>query len=175
MPEQRPGVHRIAIVPILPAESGGKAVEFHIPARTVAELRRAYPAGQLRCGSCGHLMPLGDMSKLERKWGPDTVVMIELSHDYFPVDPSRVEQASTGERQTPAQSLVLYSDGIREEYVPNGDGRYELLYGTVYRDAASLTKSASLMKSAAPARVYREVWYPTAVFRAPEEVPNAPA
>ena len=97
MPEQRPGVHRIAIVPIVPAESLGKAAEFHTPARTVAELRRAYPSGQLRCGSCGHVMSIGDMATFGRKWGPDTVVMIELSHDYFPVDPSLVEQASAGE------------------------------------------------------------------------------
>ena len=163
MPEQRPGVHRIAIAPIVPAESVGKAAEFHTPASTVAELRRAYPSGQLRCGSCGHLMSIGDMSTFERERGPDTVVMIELSHDYFPVDPSLVEQASAGDRQTPAQSPVLYSDGVREEYFLNDDGGYELLYGTIYRDAA------------APERVYREVWHPTAVFRAPEEVPNAQA
>lgn len=120
-------------------------------------------------------MSIGDMATFGRGWGSDTVVMIELSHDYFPVDPSLVEQASAGERQTPAQSPVLYSDGVREEYVLNGDGRCELLYGTVYRDAASLTKSASATKSVAPARVYREVWHPTGVFCNPEEVPNAQA
>ena len=116
-------------------------------------------------------MPLGDMATFGRKWGPDTVVMIELSHDYFPF----VEDESAGERQTPARALVLYADGVREEYVLNADGGYELLYGTVYRDAASLTKSASATKSAAPECVYREVWCPTAVFRAPEEVHNAQA
>ena len=47
---------------------------------------------------------------------------------------------------------VLYSDGIRDEYVLRDDGRYERLYGIVYRDARS------------PERVYREVWYPTGVF-----------
>ena len=109
------------------------------------------------------------MATFGRKWGPDTVLMIELSHDYFPVDPSLIEQTSARERQTPAQAPVLYADGIREEYVLNDDGRYELLCGTVYREAASLVKSA------AQARVFREVWYPTGVFRAPEEVPNAPS
>ena len=56
---------------------------------------------------------------------------------------------------------VLYTDGIRDEYVLNDDGRYEWIYGFVFRDARS------------PERVYREVWYPTAVFLPPEEVPNA--
>ena len=57
---------------------------------------------------------------------------------------------------------MLYTDGVREEYILHDDGRYELLHGIVYRDAR------------APERVYREVWYPTGVFTNGEEVsPNS--
>ena len=160
MPRQRPVIHRGVMRDVL-AEYQGKPVHLHVPMYTLAALRRAYPAGHLRCGSCGELQPLQDMlDKMEERWGPDRVVTYGLSHDYYPDDPCAQDQTSAGKGQFPAQCLVLYSDGVREEYALNEDGRYEWLYGIVFRDARS------------PDRVYREVWYPTGEFRAPEEVPR---
>ena len=97
----------------------------------------------------------------EERWGPETVMTFALSHDYFPDEVSAEDPPPAGEGQTLGQCPVLYSDGVREEYVLNDDGRYEWLYGIVFRDARS------------PERVYREIWYPTGVFRAAEEFEDA--
>jgi len=158
----------------IPTESGGKPVHLHVPTYTLAALRQAYPTGQFRCGSCGELGrseggPRATEKQtgkdwwgvMEGRWEPDTVITFEFSHDYFPDAFYRQDQAPDSEDQELAQCPVLYTDGIRDEYVLNDDGRYEWLYGFVYRDARS------------PEQVYREVWHPTTVFLPPEEAPNA--
>ena len=162
MASQRQVIHRTTTDHIDPSYEG-KPVHLHIPTYTLAEFRQAYPGGRLVCGSCGELKRIGDMSKLEGLWGADAVINIALSHDYFPDEISAGDPAPAEESQALAQCPVLYTDGAREEYVLNADGRYEWLYGIVFRDARS------------PERVYREVWFPTGVFLPPEEVPNAQA
>lgn len=174
MPKRRQVIHRSVTNHLIPTESGGKPVQLHVPTYSLAVLRQAYPTGQFRCGSCGELWPseaaLRATEKqtgkdrwgvMEERLGPDTVVTFALSHDYFP-DAFYVPDPAPNEGEHAlAECPVLYSDGIRDEYVPNDDGRFEWLYGFVFRDARS------------PEGVYREVWYPTAVFLPPEDVPNA--
>lgn len=174
MPERRQVIHRSVTLHDIPTESKGKPVQLYVPAYTLADFRRAYPTGQFRCGSCGELWPSQaeiDAKKrkfgkdllgaMEERWGPDTVISFALSHDYFPDAFYTRDPAPPSEDQELAQCPVLYTDGIRDEYFLSGDGRYEWLYGFVYRDARS------------PEDVYREVWHPTAAFLSPEEVPDA--
>ena len=87
--------------------------------------------------------------------------ILALSHEHFPDAFYRQDPAPDEENQELAACPVLFTDGVRDEYIQNDDGRYEWLYGFVYRDARS------------PEGVYREVWYPTAAFLSPEEVPDA--
>lgn len=159
MPRRQPPIHRTATGL---AEHEGQPLHLHVPAYTLAELRRAYPSGQVHCGSCGELLDFQlSFEKTEERWGPETVMTFALSHEYFPADFLRQDTPPDGEGQSTGQCPVLYSDGVRDEYVLRDDGRYERLYGIVYRDARS------------PERVYREVWYPTGVFRAAAEVADA--
>ena len=163
MSSQRPVAHR-TFIDRIPMEHDGRPVALHIATYSVAELRRAYPSGQFRCGSCGEVLEKQRiLDDTEERWGPDTVITLALSHDYFPIGFFAQDQTPVGEAQSPAQGPVLYSDGVREEYINDGDGRYERLYGIVFRDARS------------PGRMFRELWYPTGVFRAAEEGPNAEA
>ena len=136
---------------------------LHVPTYTLADLQRAYPTGRLRCGSCGEALKKQRVLETSvDRWSPSTAITFALRHDYFPDEPTTGEQAPVGAHGRPAQCPVLYSDGVREEYILHDDGRYELLHGIVYRDAR------------APERVYREVWYPTGVFTNGEEVsPNS--
>lgn len=176
MPKQRQVIHRSVTNHLIPAESGGKPVQLHVPTYTLAALREAYPTGQFRCGSCGEVWPseaeLRATEKqtgkdrwgvMEERLGPDTIVTFALSHDYFPDAFYTQDPAPNENEQGLAECPVLFTDGIRDEYILHDDGRYEWLYGFVYRDARS------------PEDVYREVWYPTAVFLPPEEVPSAKA
>ena len=171
MPKQRQVIHRSVTNHLIPTESKGKPVQLHVPTYTLAALRRAYPTGQFRCGSCGELWPsearLRATKKqtgkdwwgvMEERMGPDTIVTFALSHDYFPDAFYTQDPALTEDEQALAECPVLYTDGIRDEYVLHDDGRYEWLYGFVFRDARS------------PKDVYREIWYPTAVFRAAGEI-----
>lgn len=174
MPKRRQVIHRSVTNHLIPTESGGKPVHLHVPTYSLAALRQAYPTGQFRCGSCGEVWPseatLRATEKqtgkdrwgvMEERLGPDTIVTFALSHDYFPDAFYRQDPAPDMEDQELAQCPVLYTEGIRDEYILNNDGRYEWLYGFVFRDARS------------PEGVYREIWYPTAVFLPPEEVPSA--
>ena len=174
MPERRQVVHRSVTNHLIPTESGGKPVQLHVPTYTLAALRQAYPTGQFRCGSCGELWPSEATLRaterqtgkdrwgvMEERLGPDAIVTFALSHDYFPDAFSMPDPAPTESEHALTECPVLYSDDIRDEYVLNDDGHYEWLYGFVFRDARS------------PEGVYREVWYPTAVFLPPEEVPSA--
>ncbi|MDE2817209.1 MAG: hypothetical protein OXM03_03540 [Chloroflexota bacterium] len=171
MPKRRRVIHRSVTNHLIPTESRGKPVQLHVPTYTLADFRRAYPTGQFRCGSCGELWPSQEeidatrrkfgkdlLSAMERRWEPDTVISFALSHEYFPDAFYTQDPALTEDEQALAECPVLYTDGIRDEYVLNDDGRYEWLYGFVFRDARS------------PEGVYREVWYPTAVFRAAGEI-----
>lgn len=171
MPKQRQVIHRSMTNHLIPTESGGKPVQLHVPTYTLAALSLAYPTGQFRCGSCGELWPSEPMLRttekqtgkdrwgfLVEKWGPDTVITFALSHDYFPDAFYKQDPVTASEDQELAECPVLYTDDIRDEYILHDDGRYEWLYGFVYRDARS------------PERVYREVWYPTGVFRAADEI-----
>ncbi len=163
MPNRGRTIHRTA-TGLAVAEHDGTPVHLHIPVYTVAELRRAYPAGQVHCGSCGETLDYQRLFEMaEERWGPDKVMTFALTHDYYPEHRSAQDPPPAGASQTLGQCPVLYSDRIREEYVRTGDGREEWLYGIVYRDARS------------PERLYREVWHPTAVFRLPEEVRDAQA
>ena len=174
MPKRRQVIHRSVTNHLIPTESGGKPVQLHVPTYSLAALRQAYPTGQFRCGSCGELWPseaaLRATEKqtgkdrwgvMEERLGPETVVTFALSHDYFPDAFYVPDPAPNESEHVLAECPVLYWDGIRDEYVLNDDGRYEWLYGFVFRDARS------------PEGVYREVWHPTAVFLPPEDVPNA--
>ena len=171
MPKQRQVIHRSVTNHLIPTESKGKPVQLHVPTYTLAALRQAYPTGQFRCGSCGELWPsearLRATEKqtgkdwwgvMEARWEPGTVITFALSHDYFPDAFYTQDPAPAGEAQALAECPVLYTDDIRDEYVLHDDGRYEWLYGFVFRDARS------------PEGVYREVWYPTTVFRAAGEI-----
>ena len=92
------------------------------------------------------------LDEMERNLGPNAVITVELTHEYMPDVPLAEDDAPSVEQLVTIHTFV-YEDGTREECVLNGEGRYEWLHGIVYRDAA------------APERVYREVWYPTGVFR----------
>ena len=89
------------------------------------------------------------------------MISFALSHEFFPEAFYEQDPAPTKKERGLTECPVLYTDGIRDEYFLGDDGRYEWLYGFVYRDARS------------PADVYREVWHPTGVFLSPEEVPDA--
>ena len=155
MPPRQPPIHRTR-TGLAVTEHEGQPAHLHIPAYTVAEFRRAYPSGQVRCGTCGELLDYQRGFELtEERWGPDTVMTFALSHEYFPADFLKQDTPPAAAGQALGQCPVLYSDDIREEYARRDDGRDEWLYGIVFRDAR------------APERVYREVWYPTGVFRFP--------
>ncbi len=154
--------HSIGVIPI---ESSPKALLLHpgVPTFTVAEYRKAHQSGRFGCGSCGELMPPGHgFEYLERDYEPDTVITIQLTHNYY-LDNERPEDYVPAAEAPAPIHAILYEEGTRETYVLNGDGRHERLFGIVYREAA------------APERPYREIWYPTCEFRTPEEVRDAEA
>ena len=161
--------HQVSLRPVLRG-IGQELSNPHIPTYTLAAFRRCHPSGWHRCGNCGELVRLtsnevmieNTSNELE-SLGQDVVVQVKITHDYVLDAPVPVFAVPAG--QCPVTHRLVYEDGTREAWVRNGEGRYERLYGIVYRDAASLTESA------APQPVYREVWYPTGEFRAPAETP----
>ena len=157
MSDQRQILHR-TFTDRIPAMHKGTPVALHVPTYTMADLWRDYPTGQIRCGSCSALLDLHNiLHKTADRWGLNAVITLALSHDYFPVGSYSSEQTPVGHAKSSADGAVLYSDGVREEYAKIEDGRYERLYGVVFRDARS------------PELVCREVWYPTGDFCAARE------
>ena len=103
MQRWQPPIHRTA-TGIAAAEHDGQPVRLHIPTYTAAEMRWAYPSGQVHCGSCGELLDYQrGVAVTAQRWGPDTVMTFALSHEYFPADFLHQDTLPDGENHASAQ------------------------------------------------------------------------
>ena len=134
-----------------------------VPTYTLAEFRAAHPSGFIRCGSCGEPLSTREGFKhMDREYGPDTLVTVELWHNHYLEDPNPEKPAPTDAPPETKHALV-YEVGTRERYVLDGTDREERLFGIIYCEVA------------APERPYRDIWYVTGDFRIAMEAKDAQA